>query len=48
MAYRNRAILIDKLIDGMTHESIAEKYDLSVRQVKEIVYKNEYIIYRHI
>ena len=27
---------------------IAEKYDMSVRQIKNIVYKNEYTIYRHI
>lgn len=48
MAYRNRQILIDRLIEGMTYEAIAEKYDMSVRQIKNIVYKNEYTIYRHI
>lgn len=48
MAYRNRQILVDRLIEGMTYEAIAEKYDMSVRQIKNIVYKNEYTIYRHI
>jgi len=48
MAYRNRLILYDRLINGMTYEKIAEKYDMSVRQIKNIVYKNEYIIFRHL
>ena len=48
MAYRNRQILVDRLIEGMTYEAIAEKHDMSVRQIKNIVYKNEYTIYRHI
>lgn len=48
MAYRNKQIMIDRLIEGMTYEKIAEKYELSVNQVKNIVYKNEYIVYRHI
>lgn len=48
MAYRNKQIMVDRLIEGMTYEKIAEKYDLSINQVKNIVYKNEYIVYRHI
>lgn len=48
MAYRNKQIMVDRLIEGMTYDKIAEKYELSVNQVKNIVYKNEYIIYRHI
>lgn len=48
MAYRNKQIMVDRLIEGMTYEKIAEKYELSVNQVKNIVYKNEYIVYRHI
>lgn len=47
MAYRNRRILKDKLIEGMTYEAIAEKYELSVRHVKTIVYQCEYRLYRH-
>ena len=37
---RDRAILKDRLIDGMTYEQIAEKHDMSVRQIKNIIYKS--------
>lgn len=36
---RDRAIMKDRLINGLTYERLAEKHDLSVRQVKNIVYK---------
>ena len=36
---RDRAILKDRLINGLTFERLAEKYDLSTVQVKSIVYK---------
>lgn len=38
---RNRAILKRRLIDGVTYERLAEEFDLSVRQIKAIVYKSE-------
>ena len=47
-AERNRAILKRRLIDGICYEPLAEEFDMSVRQIKNIVYKNEYTIYRHI
>ena len=34
---RNRVIISDKLIDGMTIPEIAEKYDLSETRVKTII-----------
>ena len=37
---RDRAILKDRLINGMTFERLAEKYDMSVRQIQNIVYKS--------
>jgi len=40
-AERNRAILRRRLFDGITYERLAEEFDLSVRQVKTIVYKCE-------
>lgn len=43
---RNRQILKRKLVDGITFERVAEEFDLSVRQVKYIVYDNEEFIYR--
>lgn len=36
---RNRLILADWLFNGTTYERLAEKYDLSTQQVKNIVYK---------
>ena len=38
---RNRQILKKRLCDGMRFEPLAEMFDLSVRQVKNIVYKAE-------
>lgn len=45
---RNRAILRRRLIDGVTYERLAEEFELSPRHIKEIVYKNEYKIFRYI
>ena len=36
---RHRLILADRLLNGITYERLAEKYDLSTQQVKNIVYK---------
>ena len=36
---RDRAILKDRLINIMTFERLAEKYNMSDRQIKNIVYK---------
>ena len=47
-AERDRAILRRRLFDGITFERIAEEFDLSVRQTKNIVYKCERKIYNHI
>ena len=47
-AERNRAILKRKYFDGITYERLAEEFDLSVRQVKYIVYKAEDILINHI
>ena len=43
---RDRRVLFDRLINGMTMERLSEKHDLSVRQIKNIVYKNEQILFR--
>ena len=34
---RDRKILKRRLLDGITHERIAEEFDMSVRQIKYIV-----------
>lgn len=38
-AERDRRILKRRLIDGVCFEPLAEEFDLSVRQVKNIVYR---------
>ena len=42
---RNREILKRRLIDGRTYEQLAEEFDLSPRQVKNIVYKAEKVLF---
>lgn len=37
---RNRAIIKRRIIDGITLEKLAEEFDMSVSQIKEIIYKN--------
>lgn len=44
-AERNRAILKRRLIDGICYEPLAEEFNLSVSQVKRIVYKLEQKIF---
>lgn len=45
---RDRQILFDRLINGLTFEALAEKTGLSVRHVKTIVYKSEEILFKHL
>ena len=47
-SHRDRMILKRRLIDGITFESLAEEFDLSVRQVKTIVYKSQNIIFKYL
>ncbi len=44
-AERNRLILKSRFIDGLTYENLAEKYELSVSQIKWIIYRLETIVY---
>lgn len=44
---RNRRILKRRLLDGIQYERLAEEFDLSVRQVKTIVYKNQTWLFKH-
>lgn len=45
---RNRKLLKRRYIDGITLESLSEEFDLSVRQVKNIIYGNEDVIFKHL
>lgn len=44
---RDRAILKRRLLDGITYERLAEEFDLSVRQTKNIVYKSQEKLFKH-
>ena len=44
---RDRAILKRRLLDGICYEPLAEEFDLSVRQIRNIVYKGEERIFKH-
>jgi DNA-directed RNA polymerase sigma subunit (sigma70/sigma32) len=45
---RNREILKRRLLDGITFERLAEEFDMSVRQIKQIVYTSEKQLFKHI
>ena len=45
---RNRAILKRRLIDGCCFEPLAEEFDLSVRQIKTIVYKSQEHLFKYV
>lgn len=45
---RDRAIAYDRLANQIKFEQLAEKYELSVRQVKKIAYKCEKIVFEKI
>ena len=45
---RDRAIIYERLIDGLTFDQLSAKHDLSVRQVKNIVRKNKDVVFSHV
>ena len=45
---RDRNILKRRLLDGICYEPLAEEFDLSVRQIKNIVYKCEDKLFKQI
>ena len=45
---RNRAILKRRLIDGLCFEKLAEEFDLSVRQTKSIIYREQDRLFKKI
>jgi len=45
---RDRRILKRRLIDGICYEPLAEEFDMSVRQMKSIVYKAQERLFKHI
>ena len=45
---RDRDIMKRRLIDGICFEPLADEFDMSVRQIKNIVYKLEKKVFRHL
>ena len=45
---KHRAIMRRRLIDGICYEPLAEEFDMSVSQIKRIIYKSQEKIFRHI
>lgn len=45
---RNRAILKRRLLDGICYEPLAEEFDMSERQIKAIVYKEQEMLFKHL
>ncbi len=45
---RNRQILKRYMLDGICFEPLAEEFDMSVRQVKNIVYKTQEQLFKHL
>ncbi len=45
---RDRKILKRRLIDGICYEPLAEEFDLTPRQVKNIVYRLQEKLFRHV
>lgn len=45
---RDRAILKRRLLDGICYEPLAEEFELSIRQVKNIVYRSKDKIFKHV
>lgn len=45
---RDRTILRLRFLDGTTYERIAEKVDMSPRQIQNIIYKHEKILFEYL
>lgn len=45
---RDRDVLLSRYVDGYTYERIAELHDLSERQVRNIIYKYEAVIFKQL
>lgn len=45
---RDREILSRRLIDGMTYEQLGNEFQMSSRQIQEIVHRNEAVLFKHL
>lgn len=47
-AERDRAILKRVLFDGVSYERVGEEYGLTPRQISNIIYETEEILFKHL
>ena len=45
---RDRKILYQRLVNGVTFERLAEIFSMSPRQIRTIVHRNEEILFEHL
>ena len=45
---RDRRIMERRLIDGIVFDRLAEEFSMSPRQIRNIVYKNEKILFKYV
>ena len=45
---KHRAIMKRRLLDGICYEPLAEEFDMSVAQIKRIVYKGQEKVFKHL
>lgn len=45
---RDRRILTRRIVDGVCYEPLAEEFDMSVRQIKRIVFKHHNTVFDYI
>ena len=45
---RDRKLLKRRLIDGICYEPLAEEFDISVRQCKTIIYREQQKLIKHL
>lgn len=45
---KHRKIMYRRLIDGICYEPLAEEFDMSVSQIKRIIYKCQDKIFKHL
>lgn len=45
---RDRNLLKRRLLDGIKYEDLAEEFDMSVRQVKTVIYKQSEKLFKHL
>lgn len=45
---RDRKILKRRLIDGICYEPLSEEFELSVKQIQNIINRSEMVLFKHL